>query len=224
MGATPPRSAASPCRSTASLPVAWAPRVPAARRTRPSSARRSSESSRDARGQGEEEVLQGSAALQALPRGLQAPHADGLRRAPEQTPLRARDQAAQEGAEGGAGLMPSAAVPEEGEGEAAAFLDLHVAGRPLLLPNAWDAGSAKLFESLGFQAIATTSSGHAATLGRLDGEVTREEALAHAAELGAATSLPVSADLESGFDDPAETVRLAVETGLAGCSIEDASR
>src|SRR3954466_2463308 len=112
----------------------------------------------------------------------------------------------------------------EGEGEAAAFLDLHVAGQPLLLPNAWDAGSAKLFESLGFQAIATTSSGHAATLGRLDGEVAREEALAHAAEPVAATSLPVSADLESGFDDPAETVRLAVETGLAGCSIEDASR
>src|SRR3954465_12067730 len=102
----------------------------------------------------------------------------------------------------------------EGEGEAAAFLDLHAAGRPLLLPNAWDAGSAKLFESLGFQAIATTSSGHAATLGRLDGEVTRDGARAHCAALVAATALPVSADLESGFGDPAETVRLAVETGL----------
>jgi 2-methylisocitrate lyase-like PEP mutase family enzyme len=72
--------------------------------------------------------------------------------------------------------------------------------------------------------VATTSSGHAATLGRLDGEVTRDEALAHAQEIVAATSLPVSADLESGFDDPAETVRLAVDTGLAGCSIEDASQ
>jgi 2-methylisocitrate lyase-like PEP mutase family enzyme len=79
--------------------------------------------------------------------------------------------------------------------------------------------------SLGFEALATTSSGHAATLGRLDGSVTREEALAHAAQLVAVTELPVSADLENGFADAptavAETVRLAVEAGLAGCSIED---
>jgi 2-methylisocitrate lyase-like PEP mutase family enzyme len=105
------------------------------------------------------------------------------------------------------------------------FLALHRPGAPLLLPNAWDAGSARLLESLGFQALATTSSGHAATLGRLDGQVTRDEALAHAAELVAATSLPVSADLENCFaDDPggvAQTVRLAVDAGLAGCSIED---
>jgi 2-methylisocitrate lyase-like PEP mutase family enzyme len=105
------------------------------------------------------------------------------------------------------------------------FLGLHRSERPLLLPNAWDAGSAKLLESLGFEAIATTSSGHAATLGRLDGSVTREEALAHAATLVAATELPVSADLENCFaDDPggvAETVALALEAGLAGCSIED---
>jgi 2-methylisocitrate lyase-like PEP mutase family enzyme len=109
----------------------------------------------------------------------------------------------------------------------AGFLDLHRSGRPLLLPNAWDAGSAKLFASLGFQALATTSSGHAATLGRLDGRVTRDEALAHAAELVSAVALPVSADLENGFsDDPdgvAQTVRLAIEAGLAGCSIEDAT-
>jgi 2-methylisocitrate lyase-like PEP mutase family enzyme len=105
------------------------------------------------------------------------------------------------------------------------FLALHHERRPLLLPNVWDAGSAKLMRSLGFDALATTSSGHAATLGRLDGSVTRDEALAHAATIVAATDLPVSADLENGFaDDPdgvAETVELALQTGLAGCSIED---
>jgi 2-methylisocitrate lyase-like PEP mutase family enzyme len=118
-------------------------------------------------------------------------------------------------------------VKEEGEAQVAGFLELHRPGQPLLLPNAWDAGSAKLFESLGFQAIATTSSGHAATLGRLDGQVTRDEALAHAAALVAATALPVSADLENGFAEDAggvaETVRLAIDAGLAGCSIEDAT-
>src|SRR3954469_24739524 len=93
------------------------------------------------------------------------------------------------------------------------------------MPNPWDVGSAKLLASLGFQALATTSSGHAATLGRLDGSVTRDDALAHGAEMVGATELPVNADLENGFaDDPAgvgETVRLAVDAGLAGCSIED---
>src|SRR5205085_8718751 len=105
------------------------------------------------------------------------------------------------------------------------FLALHHERRPLLLPNVWDAGSSKLMRSFGFDALATTSSGHAATLGRLDGSVTRDEALGHAATIVAATDLPVSADLENGFaDDPAgvaETVRLALETGLAGCSVED---
>ena len=100
-------------------------------------------------------------------------------------------------------------------------------GTALLLANAWDAGSAKLLASLGFEALATTSSGHAATLGRLDGQVTRDEALAHAADIVAATDLPVSADLENGYADDAagvaETVRLAIEAGLAGCSIEDAT-
>jgi 2-methylisocitrate lyase-like PEP mutase family enzyme len=108
-----------------------------------------------------------------------------------------------------------------------AFADLHVPGRPLLLANAWDVGSAKLLASMGYKALATTSSGFAATLGRLDYAVTRDEALAHAAELVAAVDVPVSADLENGFaDEPAgvaETVRLAVDAGLAGCSIEDAS-
>jgi 2-methylisocitrate lyase-like PEP mutase family enzyme len=108
------------------------------------------------------------------------------------------------------------------------FLDLHAGEQPLLLPNPWDAGSAKLLASLGFEALATTSSGFAATLGRLDGSVTRDEALAHAAVMTGATELPVSADLENGFasdpEDVAETVRLAIEAGLAGCSIEDSTR
>src|SRR5215470_12458710 len=105
------------------------------------------------------------------------------------------------------------------------FLSLHAGDQPLLMPNPWDRGSARLLESLGFQALATTSSGFAATLGRLDGSVTRDEALAHGAAVVAATGLPVSADLENGFaDDPAEvarTITLAIEAGLAGCSIED---
>jgi 2-methylisocitrate lyase-like PEP mutase family enzyme len=105
------------------------------------------------------------------------------------------------------------------------FQALHHRGSPLLLPNAWDAGSAKLLASLGFEALATTSSGHAATLGRNDGEVTREEALAHSATLVDATGLPVNADLENGFshetEGVAQTVRLAIDAGLAGCSIED---
>ena len=107
------------------------------------------------------------------------------------------------------------------------FLALHRSDRPLLMPNPWDRGSAMLLESLGFEALATTSSGFAATLGRLDGMVTRDEAIAHAAEIVDAVEVPVSADLENGFvDDPsdvAETVRLALDAGLAGCSIEDFS-
>jgi 2-methylisocitrate lyase-like PEP mutase family enzyme len=107
----------------------------------------------------------------------------------------------------------------------AAFLELHRPGQPLLLPNPWDVGSARVLASLGFAALATTSSGFAATLGRLDGSVTRDEAIAHAAEIAAATPLPVSADLENGFaDDPqgvADTVAAAIGAGLAGCSVED---
>jgi 2-methylisocitrate lyase-like PEP mutase family enzyme len=105
------------------------------------------------------------------------------------------------------------------------FLALHRGDRPLLMPNPWDPGSARLLASLGFQALATTSSGFAATLGRLDGSVTREEAVAHAASIVQATELPVSADLENAFgDEPAEvadTLRLALQAGLAGCSVED---
>lgn len=109
--------------------------------------------------------------------------------------------------------------------KAGRFLSLHRSGEPLLLPNPWDLGSAKLLASLGFQALATTSSGFAATLGRNDGSVTREEAMVHAAVIVAATSLPVSADLENAFaDEPAavaETIGLGIEVGLAGGSVED---
>jgi 2-methylisocitrate lyase-like PEP mutase family enzyme len=111
---------------------------------------------------------------------------------------------------------------------AAAFLALHVPGTPLLMPNPWDLGSAKLLVAAGFAALATTSSGFAATLGRRDGAITRDEALAHATAMSAAVSVPVSADLENCFADDAagvaETVRLATRTGLAGCSVEDYGR
>jgi 2-methylisocitrate lyase-like PEP mutase family enzyme len=107
----------------------------------------------------------------------------------------------------------------------AVFRSLHVPGEPLLMPNPWDEGSAKVLAGLGFAALATTSAGFATTLGRLDGSVTRDEALEHSRRIVAATDRPVSADFENGFaddpDDVAENVRLAVATGLAGCSIED---
>jgi 2-methylisocitrate lyase-like PEP mutase family enzyme len=110
-------------------------------------------------------------------------------------------------------------------GLAKEFLDLHRKGEPLLLANVWDAGSARVLESLGYQALATTSSGHAGTLGLPDGAVTREVALDHCRDVAAATRLPVSADLENCFGQDAkgvaETLRLAGETGLAGGSIED---
>src|SRR5215475_15416678 len=115
-------------------------------------------------------------------------------------------------------------MPSQSE-KCARFLTLHSGEQPLLMPNPWDRGSAQLFASLGFTALATTSSGFAATLGRADGNVTRDEAISHAQWLAAGTDLPVSADLENCFaDDPAgvaETVRLAVAAGLAGCSVED---
>jgi 2-methylisocitrate lyase-like PEP mutase family enzyme len=108
------------------------------------------------------------------------------------------------------------------------FLDLHKPGDPLLIPNPWDRGSAVILASLGFKALATTSSGFAASLGRADGAVTRDEVLEHAAAIVAATGLPVSADLEDCYaTEPAgvaETVRLAISTGLAGCSVEDFGR
>lgn len=108
------------------------------------------------------------------------------------------------------------------------FKALHEGPELLLIPNPWDPGSAKLLASLGFKALATTSGGSAATLGRLDGSMSRDEAIASAAAIVEATDLPVSADLENCFaEDPAEvaeTLRLALDAGLAGASIEDYTR
>jgi 2-methylisocitrate lyase-like PEP mutase family enzyme len=107
------------------------------------------------------------------------------------------------------------------------FLALHRSGVPLLLPNPWDTGSARVLAWLGFEALATTSSGSAATLGLIDGQISPEQALEHAHTIVAATALPVSADLENGFapdaDGVAETAHAAVQAGLAGFSIEDYS-
>jgi 2-methylisocitrate lyase-like PEP mutase family enzyme len=107
------------------------------------------------------------------------------------------------------------------------FAELHRSGC-FVIPNPWDMGSARMMAALGAKALATTSAGFAFTLGRPDmGRVSRDEALAHAAMIVSATSLPVSGDFENGFDDDpdhvAETVRLAREVGLSGCSIEDTS-
>lgn len=108
---------------------------------------------------------------------------------------------------------------------AEAFRGLHVPGTPLLMPNPWDVGSAVVLQHLGFRALATTSSGFAATVGRLDGAIARDQTLTHCAALVAAVDVPVSADLEHGFgtttDEVAATVGRAVDTGLAGLSIED---
>ncbi|VDC33357.1 isocitrate lyase/PEP mutase family protein [Pseudogemmobacter humi] len=106
-----------------------------------------------------------------------------------------------------------------------AFAALHRAGC-FVIPNPWDRGSARMMAALGAKALATSSAAHAFTLGRPDmGGVSRDEALAHAADLMAATDLPVSGDFENGFGDApevvAETVRLAGEAGLSGISVED---
>jgi 2-methylisocitrate lyase-like PEP mutase family enzyme len=107
------------------------------------------------------------------------------------------------------------------------FRALHQGPRAFVIPNPWDAGSARVLAGLGFEALATSSGASAGVLGRRDGAVTREEALAHARAIVNATDLPVSADLEKGFGDApaaaAETIRLAAEVGLVGGSIEDAS-
>src|SRR5512132_1204561 len=109
-----------------------------------------------------------------------------------------------------------------GKGEA--FQALH-AGEPFVIPNPWDAGSAKVLEQLGFKALATTSSGFAFTLGRRDGDVTLDEVIAHTGALAAATELPVSVDLENGYGaepaDAARAVVAAAAAGAAGGSIED---
>ena len=106
------------------------------------------------------------------------------------------------------------------------FRALHAQPAAWVLPNPWDAGSARLLEAAGFLALATSSSAAAGTLGRVDYGLSRDEALAMAAEIVAVTTVPVSADLEDGFgasvDAVMETVRRAAAIGLAGCSIEDA--
>jgi 2-methylisocitrate lyase-like PEP mutase family enzyme len=105
------------------------------------------------------------------------------------------------------------------------FIELHAREGIFVMPNPWDAGSAKLLASCGAEALATTSAGFAWTLGRLDGGVARDELVAHVEQVAAATSLPLNVDSERCFpDDPggvAETVRLLGEAGAAGCSIED---
>lgn len=109
------------------------------------------------------------------------------------------------------------------------FLTLHHQDHAFLMPNPWDVGTARILESLGFQALATTSAGYAYTQGKRDSAcaITRQEMLNHAQQIVEATSLPVSADLENGFGDTpkdcAETVALACSIGLVGGSIEDAT-
>ncbi|WP_018700904.1 isocitrate lyase/PEP mutase family protein [Amorphus coralli] len=109
------------------------------------------------------------------------------------------------------------------------FRDLHAADGLFVMMNAWDRGSLKMVEAIGFPALATTSAGYAYALGRPDatGSLSRDEVLAHIADMAAATTLPVSADTEAGYgatpDEVAETMRLVVQTGAAGCSIEDAT-
>lgn len=108
-----------------------------------------------------------------------------------------------------------------------AFRALHAGPRPFVMPNPWDAGSARILAGLGFPALATSSFALAVGLGRRDGGVSRDEALVHARAVVDATDLPVSADLEKGFGDApamvAETIRLAAAVGLVGGSIEDAT-
>ena len=109
--------------------------------------------------------------------------------------------------------------------KATRFSELH--NSIFVIPNPWDTVSARLLAGLGFQALATSSAAAAATLGRTDGHLTREQAIAHARSIVESTDLPVSGDLENGFGDSpeavAETVRLAADAGLCGCTIEDST-
>jgi 2-methylisocitrate lyase-like PEP mutase family enzyme len=113
------------------------------------------------------------------------------------------------------------------ETKAGAFRALHE-GEPFVIPNPWDAGSARVLEALGFRALATTSSGFAFTLGRRDGAATLDEVVAHVRSIDRATSLPVSVDLENGYgaepERAAEAVTRAAEAGAVGGSIEDYDR
>ena len=108
--------------------------------------------------------------------------------------------------------------------KAASFQELHL-GDPFVIPNPWDAGSARILAALGFKAFASTSSGFAFTLGRLDGQATLDEVVEHAGALDRATELPVSVDLENGYgagpEDAALAIRRVAEAGAVGGSIED---
>lgn len=108
------------------------------------------------------------------------------------------------------------------------FGELHKRSTAFIIPNPWDVGTARLLAHLGFEALATTSAGYAFSIGQRDNTIDRDQMMEHVAAIVSATSLPVSADLENGFGDSpeivAETIRLASQTGLAGCSIEDMSR
>jgi 2-methylisocitrate lyase-like PEP mutase family enzyme len=107
------------------------------------------------------------------------------------------------------------------------FYALHHAPGAFIIPNPWDRGSARILAHLGFKALATTSMGYAFSIGQRDNSLTREQTLANAADIAAATELPVNADLENGFgdapEDAAETIRLTMATGIVAGSIEDAS-
>jgi 2-methylisocitrate lyase-like PEP mutase family enzyme len=117
-------------------------------------------------------------------------------------------------------MLPGARREEKG----AAFAALH-GGEPFLIPNPWDVGSARVLEALGFPALATTSSGFAFTLGRVDGGVTLDEVADHVAALASATSLPLSVDLENGYghapEDAAAAITRVADAGAVGGSIED---
>jgi 2-methylisocitrate lyase-like PEP mutase family enzyme len=129
--------------------------------------------------------------------------------------------------------LPDSTLPDSTQADstqpekAARFRALH-AGDPFVIPNPWDAGSARVLEGLGFEALATTSSGFAFNLGRLDGEVTLDEVIAHVATLSAASELPVSVDLENGYGPEPEAAAHAIErvaeAGAVGGSIEDWDR
>jgi 2-methylisocitrate lyase-like PEP mutase family enzyme len=111
------------------------------------------------------------------------------------------------------------------ESKGAAFRKLHEEPGAFIIPNPWDVGTARILAAMGFRALATTSAGMAFSLGVAEGHVSREDTLSHCRAIAAATPLPVSADLEKGFgdspDSAAETIQVAAEIGLAGCSLED---
>src|SRR6516225_10322987 len=121
------------------------------------------------------------------------------------------------------GLLMSLNQSEKGQ----RLRSLHERKRAFIIPNPYDAGTARLLEQMGFEALATTSSGYAFTQGRRDGGLMREQALAGVRLIAEATDLPVSADLENGFGDApetaAETIRLAAEAGAVGGSVEDST-